>query len=386
MTPGNRGILWSGAISQASPGSLDLADAARIVSTIAQCALAGANDSGPIAPELLSLYARTCELGARGQNALGVRVARELTAQAPDFAAAWFALSHHALALYLSTPSRDPSLRVESLAAAEKLIALRPDAQDGYVSKALALDPEKRVERERLLRHAAGLEPLYVDNAQAALSDFLREVGRWEDGFQLDAVLARQNPAQTAAQVRLFLSAAATGRWALADRIVERSKTLDPNPVPTMLWRKAVWRGDWSGAERLLPRREPALDRAAIATYRALASGDAKEKEAAAAQVMGLGKDCCVLAQAELLTLLGRHAEAIALLETIESARASGPPPPNLGMVFLAEPAVRSLWHDPAIEPFLRRHGWIDYWRASGTRPDVCGETRAPAFCRLLRS
>jgi hypothetical protein len=153
-----------------------------------------------------------------------------------------------------------------------------------------------------------------------------------------------------------------------------------------MLWRKAVWHGDWSGAERLLPQREPALDRAAIATYRALASGDAKEKEAATAQVMGLGKDCCVLTQAELLTLLGRHAEAIALLQTIESARASRPPPPNLGMVFLAEPAVRSLWHDPAIKPFLVRHGWIDYWRASGTRPDVCGEARAPAFCRLLSS
>jgi DNA-binding winged helix-turn-helix (wHTH) protein len=382
--PGNRGIVWSGAIRRAPPGSRGPADAAQSVGTIAQCALAGANDAGGLAPELLSLYARTCELGARGQNALGLRVARELTAEAPDFAAAWFALSHHALSLYRSTPPRDASLREESLAAAEKIIALRPNAQDGYISKALALDPRQRVERERLLRRAAGLEPLYVDAAQAILSDFLREVGRWEEAFPLDNGIARQNPEQAGAQVRLVASAAATGRWSLIDRTAERVKTLDPAALPALLWHKAVWRRDWTSAERYLPPREPALDRATSATYRALSSGDAQEKEQAAAQVRRLGNDCCVLAQAELLTQLGRGGEAIALLEKLETA--ANAPPPNLEMVFLAEPAVRSLWHDPAIEPMLRRDGLIAYWRDSGTRPDVCDEPRAPAFCRLLRS
>jgi DNA-binding winged helix-turn-helix (wHTH) protein len=376
MTPGNRGILWSGAISRASPGSRDLADAAQIVGTIAQCALAGANDAGRLAPELLSLYARTCELGARGQNALGLRIARELTVQAPDFAAAWFALSHHALALYLGAPPEGPSLRDESLAAAEKLIALRPDAQDGYLRKALALDPRRRVERERLLRRAAGLEPIYVDGARAALSDFLREVGRSEEAFQLDAALAQQNPAQTGALLRLFVSAAATGRWSLVDRIAERIRTLDPAALPNLLWREAIWRGDWAKAERDLPPRDPTLDRVHIATYRALASGDVKRKEAAARQVMSLGEDCCAPMRAVLLTQLGQDAGAIGLLEKLQAR--------NLGLPFLADPAIRRLWHDPAIEPFFRRNGWIDYWRASHSRPDVCGKPGPPAFCRLL--
>jgi DNA-binding winged helix-turn-helix (wHTH) protein len=384
MTPENRGIVWSGAISQASPGSRNLADAARIVSMIAQCALAGANDAGPIAPELLSLYVRTCELGARGQNALGLRVARELSGQAPDFAAAWFARSHHAVALYLSTPRDGLALRQESLAAAEKLIALRPDAQDGYLRKALALDPQRRVEREQLLHRAAGLEPIYVDGAQAALSDFLREVGRMDEAFRLDAVTAQQNPAQTDAQLRLAASAALTGRWLLVDRIAERVRTLDPAALPA-LWRVAIWRGDWVAAERRLPLRDPALDRIHIATYRALASGDAGRKEAAARQVIALGDDCCAPMKAVLLTQLGRSAKAIALLEKLHAAPSEGPPR-NLGLLFPADPAMRSLWYDPAIEPFLRRNGWIDYWRASGTRPDVCGEHRPPAFCRQLRS
>jgi hypothetical protein len=54
-------------------------------------------------------------------------------------------------------------------------------------------------------------------------------------------------------------------------------------------------------------------------------------------------------------------------------------------MVFLAEPAVRSLWQDPALGPLLRREGLMDYWRKSDTRPDVCTAPMAPAFCRDLR-
>jgi DNA-binding winged helix-turn-helix (wHTH) protein len=380
LMPGGRAVLWSGAITQLTAAEPKFAGTAEILGSIAQCALAGANDAGSLPPELLSLYVRTCELGARGQNALGVKVARELTRQAPDFAAGWFALSHHALTLYDSAPRLNAPLREESLAAAAKLVALRPDAQDGYVSEALALDPRQRVERERFLRHAIGLESIYVDRAQAGLSDLLLEVGRAEEAFQLDRLGAQQNPEQPGAQARLFLSASATGRWTLADRALEKVKALDPAKAPALLWRKAVWRGDWEDAERRLPPRDPVVDRAAVATYRALASGDAIEKDAAARQVEQLPDDCCVVMQAELLTELGRHPEVIAQLEGLETAR-----PSSLNLaVFLANPAARSLWHDPAIAPLLKRIGLIDYWRASGSRPDVCKAPSAPAFCRLL--
>lgn len=383
LTPGNHAVLWSGAISQPSDRPIDLAGTATILGSIAQCALAGANDAGTLAPELLSLYMRTCELGARGQNALGVKVARELTRQAPDFASGWFALSHHALTLYRSESGDDAPLRKEAAAAAEKLIALRPDAQDGYVSEALALDPRQRVERERLLRRAIDLEALYVDRTQAALSDFLLEVGRWEDAYQIDRVIADQNPQQADAQARLFRSAAATGRWLLVDQVLERVKALDSSHVPPLLWRKAVWRRDWADAERHLPPRDPALGGAEIASYRAVASGDAKRIEAAARQVMSLPDGCCLVMQAELLTQLGRPAEAAARLERLETARPPGAPGFNAEL-FLADPALRSLWHDPAIEPFLRRSGLINYWRASGTQPDACRKAGTLAFCRLL--
>jgi DNA-binding winged helix-turn-helix (wHTH) protein len=383
MMPGNRAVLWSGAIAPPPGGSRESAGAAAIVGSIAQCALAGANDAGTLAPELMSLYMRTCELGARGQNALGVKVARELTRQAPDFAAGWFALSHHALTLYRSQPGDGAPLRQEAFAAAERLVALRPDAQDGYVSEALALDPQQRIERERLLRRAVALEPLYTDRAQAMLSDFLREVGRAEEAFQLDLGLARQNPEQGDAQGRLFFSAAATGRWPAANQALTHVKTLDPVQARALSWRRALWRGDWADAERLLQPLDPTMDAAHIATYRALASGEAERKDAAARQVLALPGDCCGLMQAALLTQLGHRGEAIAVLERLETASPSGTPPPNLGLV-LADPAMRALWRDPAIEPLLRRIGLIDYWRASRSPPDLCGDREAPAFCRLL--
>ena len=383
VAPGNHAVLWSGAISQPYGGPSGSADAAQIVARITQCALAGANDSRNLAPELFSLYTRTCELGARGQNALGLRVARELTEQAPDFAAGWFALSHHALTLYHSEPHADPTLREEALAAAKRLVSLRPDAQDGYISEALALDPQRRVERERLLRRAAGLEPRYVDRERVSLSEFLLEVGRSREAMEFDRVNAQQSSDQAGANFRLFVSAAATGRWDLSDQALERVSALDASSAPTLHWRWAVWRGDWADAERLLPKGDPAGYQAAIATYRALASGDANRKDVAAAEIMRLPDGCCAPMQAELLTQLGHFAEAIAVLDKLENARSSQMAPINLA-TFMADPAMRSLWYDPAIGPLLGHIGLIDYWRSSGTRPDLCRGPKAPDFCGLL--
>jgi hypothetical protein len=85
------------------------------------------------------------------------------------------------------------------------------------------------------------------------------------------------------------------------------------------------------------------------------------------------GNDCCVAMKAVLPTQPDQDATAIALLDKLEAA-GSDVPTRNSGLLFPADRAMRALWHDPAIELFLLRNGWIDYRRANGTRPDVCGE------------
>ena len=380
--PATGEVVWSGAIvrSPTEPGGL--ARAAEIVGSVAQCTVAGANDGGgPIPLDILSRYARTCELGYRGQTAQGVRVARELTRRAPDFAPGWFALSFHASTLYFREPREDPELREEALAAADKLIALRPDAQDGYASKFVVTDPARILERERLLLRATRLEPIYADVAQSYLGDFLLQAGRVEEAFQLFQAMAQQKPDLASAHGGVFHAAAATGRWPVAEQALERIAQRDAAVMPGLLWRKAVWMQDWAEAGRLMPVEHPAQQAAGRAAYRAIGSGDPTGKQAAARQLLALPADCCTRLRIEMLAQLGHRAEAIALLERFDAARTPGS---RRGLLFLWDPALRPLWDEPALEPFLRRKGWLAYWKEGGARPDVCREARPPSFCRLV--
>jgi DNA-binding winged helix-turn-helix (wHTH) protein/tetratricopeptide (TPR) repeat protein len=382
VDPRSDEVVWSGAIdrSPAEPGGASAA--AAIVGTVAQCTLAGANDAGtPLPLDLLSGYARTCELGYRGQSAQGVRVARELTRRAPDFAAGWFALSYHAGVLYFGQPTEDPRLREEAMRAADKLIALRPDAQDGYVSKFTIMDPARVEERERLLLRAIEREPIYFDGAQAVLSDFMMESGRLEEAYQLRRAAQQQRPDLAGSHRAVFVAAAATGRWRVAEQALAQAAKIDPRLMASMRWRQAVWARNWAEAERHMPVEHPAQERATIAAYRALASDDPAKKQAAAAQVVALPEDCCVRLRIELLTQLDRPVEAIALLDRYGSTRTPGT---RRGLPFLWEPALQSLWYDPAFEPFVRRSGWPAYWRQARVVPDLCKEASPPSFCRLL--
>jgi len=47
----------------------------------------------------------------------------------------------------------------------------------------------------------------------------------------------------------------------------------------------------------------------------------------------------------------------------------------------LSDPARQGDPEFPAVAEQLKLMG---YWKASGTRPDVCNEKAAPEFCRML--
>ena len=242
------------------------------------------------------------------------------------------------------------------------------------------MDPRNLREREQLLLRATRLDPLYADVAEGYLGDFLLQAGRFEEAFQLFRATAQQKPDLATAHGGLFVAAAATGRWPVAEQALERVRQQDAAAVPSLLWRKAVWTRDWAAAERLMPVEYPAQQQAATAAYRAMASGDPAASQAAARKVMALPADCCTRLRIELLTQLGHPTEAIALLGRLDAART---PATRRGLSFLWDPALRPLWDDPAIEPLLRRTGWIAYWKQGGARPDICREAAPPAFCRL---
>ncbi len=318
-----------------------------------------------------------------GEAEQGVQVARQITRESTEFAGGWFALAHHANSLYLRGRTEDVALREQALVAAEKLIALRPKAQEGYVYKALAMPPEQAVERERLLRDAVSRQAIYSDVGRAYLGDFLVQVGRLQEAFHLYRDHAQQNADVAMQHVRVFFAAAATERWPIAQEALEQVGTLGSSSMPLLLWRQAVWNGDWAEAERQIPFEHPAQVQAGIATYRALHAGDGARKEAAAQMVLALPTECCVPLRIEMLTALGRRSEALALLDQFEAGMTPGRRPGNVGL-FLWDPALRSLWNEPGMEEFLRRHGWSAYWDTTRSQPDLCDQPRAPLFCQLL--
>lgn len=377
-------LVWASAEKLTSAQPAGFAAPSDLLSTVMHCTLAGANDAGRALPiGALSLFARACELIARGDGEQGHRVARQVTKLAPDFAAGWIALAYLDLLRRPVSPEAAANVRREVADAAERMIALRPAAQEGYTYKAVALDRARAVEREQILRRAAQMEPIFLDLAQAFLGDFLVQTGRFEDGFVQYRQVALRSPDVAVNQLRLFLAAAVSGRKPLADLVIGRAEALEPRFTDAVRWQKAVWDGDWAEAERLAPFEHPAQVAAMIATYRALASGKPDRLAAAGRMVVALPDDCCIYLRLQLLTQTGHHREALAALEQFEPGRTPGALPGAVGL-FLWDPVLRPLWRDPDIAPFLQRHGWIGYWRDSRSKPDLCREKQPPDFCRLL--
>src|SRR5262249_8315949 len=142
--------LWSGAFEIPSTLPNAQADLAIQISSTIDCIVQGANDANaPLEPATLSLYARACHLAGSGETLRGFEVARQLIARRPDFTGGWWTKGYTLAVQNIADPERFTGRR-EGLEAAERLIALRPGAQDGYVFKAQMLPPEQALEREKL--------------------------------------------------------------------------------------------------------------------------------------------------------------------------------------------------------------------------------------------
>ena len=385
-------VVWStsGEVPSAQPAML--AAAAAQLGLIIQCTVAGANDAGErLASEILSLYARSCEMAVSNQGVRGLEITRELTERAPDFAAGWWTHVYLLAVMHAQQQDDDNAYAREGIAAADELIALRPERQEGYLYKALLMPAEPVIEREAMLRRALPLEAMVRDAAEPYLGDFLLQTGRAEEAYALYRNQVQRTPTALRNQGRLFLAASMTDRERVADAALARVTELDigGGNADFGRWRRAVWSGDWAEAERSGRFADTRTADAAKAAYRALASGSAAGETAAAALVASASRPRAsaqpseALQTIELLALLGHNAEAFARLERFRDATAPGRRP-GYSNAFLWDPAMRGLWRDPAFLPFLRRHGYIAYWRASKSRPDLCREPGPPPFCTAL--
>ena len=47
-------------------------------------------------------------------------------------------------------------------------------------------------------------------------------------------------------------------------------------------------------------------------------------------------------------------------------------------------PAARGVLDDPGFPAFAQKVGLMKYWKSTHTKPDVCSDKDAPAFCRMI--
>lgn len=122
----------------------------------------------------------------------------------------------------------------------------------------------------------------------------------------------------------------------------------------------------------------PAERRAAmLAGMRALTSGDADAKAVAINGLVELPEDQQNDGVARLLAQLGDTHAAFQIAARLAALDLPGP------AVFWY-PDMRGVLDDPGFPAEAEKLELMSYWKASGTRPDVCSEKVAPGFCRML--
>jgi hypothetical protein len=122
----------------------------------------------------------------------------------------------------------------------------------------------------------------------------------------------------------------------------------------------------------------PAERRAAlIAAYRALSSSVSGAKAQAVRALLALPEDDQDGIVAWLLADLGAPHEAFQITQRLLTTRREYPG-------FLWHPHMRAVLDDPGVPALMKQLGLLDYWKRSHSRPDVCGGSGQPQFCRML--
>jgi DNA-binding winged helix-turn-helix (wHTH) protein len=384
--------LWSEVQEVPQDNARALTGAMAALGDTLRCGLDATRSRSPrLSDAQIALYFSFCDNGSAGEGAQKSLMAlRALTRDAPDFAPAWFGIA--AVAGGQLMRREDPAMRAEGLAAARRGIALAPDKGDGYAYQAVVLSPSQPIERERLLRHALPLDTINCRCAGDFLGDFLLQAGRFREslavyrGAEADKVGGPTGGALTL--WRLSMACELTGERSCADAYFAK---LEDNfgPIPKLQRQRALWREDWPGLA--LPSAGSVPDHLPASVWQqtvsALATRDAGVRLSAAASLRAIPPEAQVREIPGLLVLLGDREGALTTLEMSRRANGLFAAPgryPGFAQPLLWDPTLRPLWRDPRFAAFLQRAGFIDYWRRTRSRPDLCAEASSPAFCQTL--
>jgi tetratricopeptide (TPR) repeat protein len=377
--------LWSGTFDYEDDVSRVPRHIAVDAGNVVRCGLFGASTYHQQLPlNVMRDYMQSCQAywdPNMSEGRKGLVPAERVVAAAPNFSWGWAAVAgaYWKIAMGADDSRHLEEAREAGKKAADRAVAIDPRNSEALFIKAMLLDRRDWLDRGRLLERAVGAQRLDCGCERHQYGDFLVEVGRVTDGVEQ----LRQANQMLALYVYTPLSLA--GALVVAGQVQEAKEfyavAADLAPDSGFADAIRIAEAEKTGDLKVLSGRKlpiPAERRAALtAAYNALGSIKSEEKAKAVRALLALSEDDQDGIVARLLASLGAPHEAFQITQRLLTKR-------RAYTEFLWHPQMRSVLHDPRVPALMRQLGLLDYWKRSHTRPDVCGGSRQPQFCRAI--
>lgn len=346
--------------------------------------------SKPLPDPVMSDYMQFCQNSwwsqtfSNPQKALDA--AQKVAAAAPDFSWGWSAITTASdLVFYRNEPGpRREEIRRLGIVAADKALRLDARNSEALAQKSMLVGRLNWVAQEQLLKQAIAARPLFCGCEHYLYGIMLGNVGRYSDSL----VNMRRSTEMLAldgiSQIGLADALVVTGN---ADEAAMHFKTAielfrDPATAAYITINYAPENGDYAAAlKRLLDpnlHMSKAKRSALIAAFRAMAAGDASAKNQSVTNLANLSESETDSLVTRLIGALGAPDLALKIIEA-KAVREH-----FAAASWLWYPSMKAAVRSDAFPGVAKRLGLLKYWRTTRTRPDVCVNTGAPAFCKLI--
>jgi tetratricopeptide (TPR) repeat protein len=354
-----------------------------------RCGLFAASTYRKALPDpILTDYMSMCQNSGYVDDEPGkaLDLAKKIVAAAPDFSWGWSGVAGAAIGMSFLDPlsATGEDYRKQAGEAADKAIALDKSNSEAIDTKAFVLPPNDFIGREALFKQALSARPLACGCEHHLYGGFLQSVGRNREAVdeyrRSTDVMALDFDSQLGLGDALLM----TGRPDDAKQHFANAADLSSDPAVNDLItiQEVSVTKDYAAALKAIQnpklKMPQAVKDALTAAYQALVSGDAGAKARAVQQLSSLPPERKGRGVASVLAALGANREALEVVET--RVRAHG----LWGSSWLFLPMTRGLLDDPTFPAFAQKLGLMNYWKTTHTKPDVCSEASAPAFCRMI--
>lgn len=386
----------SGATLWSNIFSYDKADEARVPRHVAvdagnmtRCGLFAASTYRKALPNpVLTDYLSFCHNAGYVQYEPGkaLDLAKKVVAAVPDFSWGWSAVAIAAEGNAFNNPTgpRHAAFQKEASEAADKAIELDTTNSEALLVKAWLVDSGDLVRKEKLFQAALAARPLACGCEHHSYGNMLLSVGRTAEAAdeyrRSTDVLSLDADSQLSLAEALLLQGKPDEAKSHFDSGIELSSKPGAKEDVDIL--NAAITGDYAAALKAVqsPKHDaPGQMKTALhAGFQAMVSGDPASKAQAVRMLTALPFDMKRRRVTTLLGALGANHEALQLVgEQMKLGRTEA-------ASWLFKPSMGGAIRDPAFPAFAQTHGLMTYWKATGTRPDICSAKDAPTFCQMI--